>query len=159
MFKIEYVNILIKLCNKLETLQKMCLSFFTVKKIEGWKTTINSQVGRLKRKMKGTTGQAPDHWSDRSKFLWKHARFLAEKIRPRTYTVKEVGVGICNQLVTLYGILVIHKCDSCLTNVKMGARTQHFPSSSVAELLPGVCCGREIWSATALSPQWSLPVR
>jgi len=64
----------------------ICALFFlvTVEKPQGWKRTMKTEVGRLKKKVKGKSGQAP--FSERMKFRWTNLSFLLDTIQGRTYT-------------------------------------------------------------------------
>jgi len=47
---------------------------------------MKTEVGRLKKKVKGKSGQAPPEFSERMKFRWTNLSFLLDTIQGRTYT-------------------------------------------------------------------------
>jgi hypothetical protein len=57
-----------------------------------WATNLRTQIGRLKKKRQGVSGQAPDRWSCRSKFQWNHAGFLLDTIQERSYEVSSLKI-------------------------------------------------------------------
>jgi len=76
----------------------ICFWFVTEAKIKGWCTTMRTEVGRVRRKLKGKSGgsAASVRLTEREHFRWTNLRFLASKITGRTY-VDETQVGICIQ--------------------------------------------------------------
>jgi hypothetical protein len=60
---------------------------YSAKHLKKWATNLRTQVGRLKKRRLGVSGQAPERWSTRSKFLWNNTQFLLETIQQRSYEV------------------------------------------------------------------------
>ena len=86
----------------------MCLFFLvTVEKLQGWKRTLKTEVGRVRKSIKGKSGQAPEDFSERMKFCWNNLNFLLDTRHGQTYT-DDSQVGICIQLyMTCYWIILV----------------------------------------------------
>jgi len=87
----------------------------TVAKLKGWVTTMRTELGRVRRKLKGKSGssQSSVRLTERENFRWTNLRFLADRIQGRTY-VDETQVGICIQLLDMLWV-VCGRCIECST--------------------------------------------
>lgn len=87
--------------------------FFTANHLKHWMTSMKTQLGRIKKLKKGKSGQGTVHLSDRQHYLWTNMKFLLSQIKGRTYKELLV-VGICIQLLTCYGHILIRPPLLCI---------------------------------------------